>query len=75
MAETVIVRTAGGTFMAMDVPDEGHARERFDAAVEKGDLTVVDPATVELVTDADGTSRYVATELDLEPPAKGKGKG
>jgi hypothetical protein len=73
---TVVVRTSGGSFLAMDVPVGGtHARERFDGQVAKGDLAVVPDDYVELVTDPDGTSRLVPVTPEPDAPAKGKSKG
>lgn len=41
MTDTVFVRGTGGAIFQMDVPTNVHARERWDASIEKGDLVVL----------------------------------
>jgi hypothetical protein len=51
--ESVFVRGSGGSIFEMDIPSEASALERFDAAVERGELVILDPDTVVKV-DVDG---------------------
>ncbi len=62
MADTVFVRGTGGTIFEMDVPESGHARERFDQALAKGELVVIEHAV--WVERPDG-SRHL--EVPAEP--------
>lgn len=64
--ETVFVRGTGGTIFEMDVPTFGHAKERFDQALEKGDLQLVPAA--EWVTRDDG-SKYLVIPTPVDEPA------
>ena len=77
MADTIIVRGAGGTIFEFDVPAEGsHAFERFDAQLKSGELTEVRAEWVERVygADKDGrplVSRHLVEVTDESPvPAK-----
>ena len=63
MTETVFVRGAGGALFEMDVPTAGHALERYEEAIRKGDLSVVPHA--EWVERADGSRHLV-----VPPPAE-----
>jgi len=65
MTETVFVRGAGGALFEMDVPTAGHALERYEEAIRKGDLSVVPHA--EWVERADG-SRYLVIPDPVETP-------
>lgn len=67
MAETVFVRGTGGAIFEMDVPESGHARERFDQAIEKGDLLVLPHAEWE--TRPDG-SRHLVVPTEPDAPAQ-----
>jgi hypothetical protein len=64
MTETVFVRGAGGALFEMDVPTGGHALERYEEAIRKGDLSVVPHA--EWVERADG-SRHLVVPAATEP--------
>ena len=66
MTETVFVRGAGGALFEMDVPKAGHALERYEEAIRKGDLSVVPHA--EWVTRPDG-SRHLIIPDPVETPA------
>lgn len=63
MTDTVFVRGAGGALFEMDVPTRGHALERYDEAIRKGDLTIV--AEAHWVERADG-SRYLVVPAPAE---------
>lgn len=39
---TVVVRGSGGAVFAMDVPASGHALDRWNEQIAKGDLVVID---------------------------------
>lgn len=64
MTDTVFVRGAGGALFEMDVPTGGHALERYEEAIRKGDLSVVPHA--EWVERADG-SRHLVVPAATEP--------
>lgn len=72
---SVFVRTTSGVILEMDVPDKGHALDRWNEAIEKGDLTVIPHA--EWVTRPNG-SRYLvvpsaeATEATPKKAPKAK---
>jgi len=66
MTDTVFVRGAGGALFEMDVPKSGHALERYEEAIRKGDLSVVPHA--EWVERADG-SRHLVIPEPVETPA------
>lgn len=70
MTETVFVRGAGGALFEMDVPTAGHALERYEEAIRKGDLSVVPHA--EWVTRPDGSRHLVIPEPAEAPAAKPK---
>lgn len=55
-AETVLVRGPGGWVFEMDIPTADPQLERYQAALAKGELRIVDPSTVEKVTT--GTEKY-----------------
>lgn len=63
--ETVFVRGTGGAIFEMDVPTFGHAKERFDQAIEKGELALVPVA--EWVERDDG-SKYLVVPAPVETP-------
>lgn len=65
--ETVFVRGTGGALFEMDVPTRGHALERYDEAIRKGDLTIV--AEAHWVERADGSRHLV--EAKPAKPVKG----
>ena len=75
MTDTVFARGAGGALFQMDVPKAGHALERWEEALRKGDLTIVPAA--EWVARADG-SRYLVVPVPeaaaTAPKAKPTGK-
>ena len=56
--ETVFVLGTGGGIIEMDVPTRGHALERWEQALAKGDLTIVPEA--HWVTRPDGSKYLVA---------------
>lgn len=60
--DTVFVRSTSGVIFEMDVPKVGHARERFDEAIAKGDLVLIDEAHP--VTRPDGSIWFVAGPAD-----------
>lgn len=62
--DTVFVRGQGGTIFEMDVPEFGHAKERFDQALAKGELALV--AAAEWVERGDG-SKYLVEVVESEP--------
>lgn len=63
MPETVFVAGSGGSLFEMDVPRPGTpAAERFDQAIDKGDLTVI-PAAY-WVEHADGSRHLRAGSPD-----------
>lgn len=67
MAETILVRGGGGWVFEMDVPTQDPALERYQAALAKGELRIVDPSTVRKVTS--GTEKYgIETRwVDVDP--------
>jgi hypothetical protein len=58
--DTVFVRGTGGAIFEMDIPTNTQARERYDAAIEKGDLVIVPAA--HWVERGDGSKYLVAGE-------------
>ena len=65
---TAFVRGTGGAIFEMDVPTYGHALERWDQALTKGDLVIVTDA--HWVDRADGSAFLV----EGKAPAALKGK-
>lgn len=68
------MRGTGGTIFKMDIPTSGMAKERWDEAIAKGELTPVEHA--ELEVRADGTSHWVdanAAEAKVHTPEAPKG--
>lgn len=65
---TAYVRGAGGAIFEMDIPTAGMALERWEAALEKGELTIVDHA--HWVERGDGSKYLVAGPGDHAPAAK-----
>ena len=47
-----LYRGAGGVEWEIDPPTKGQAKERFDAQVESGELTLVEPAKAPAATKA-----------------------
>jgi len=70
MTDTVFVRGAGGALFEMDVPTGGHALERYEEAIRKGDLSIV--AAAYWVTAEDGVRHLVEGVEPKAKPAKGK---
>lgn len=66
--ETVFVRGTGGALFEMDVTTRGHALERYDEAIRKGDLTIV--AEAHWVERADGSRHLVEGADPAAKPAK-----
>lgn len=66
MTETVFVRGAGGALFEMDVPKAGHALERYEEAIRKGDLSVVPHA--EWVTRPDGSRHLIPDPVETPAP-------
>ena len=54
MTDTVFVRGTGGAIFEIDVPVLPHAVERWEQALNKGDLVIVDASTVEKVDTPGG---------------------
>lgn len=71
MADVVFVQSASGVIFEMDVPTTVHARERFDAAIAKGDLALLDPSTVEKVEVPGGGYTWRAVAAVAEPADAG----
>ncbi len=69
MTATVFVRGAGGTIFEMDVPSGGHALERWEQQLARGDLAIVSAA--EWVTRPDGTS-YLVESSPAKPKRQAK---
>lgn len=65
---SVFVRGTGGAIFEMDVPTYGHALERWDQALTKGDLAIVDEA--HWVEHADGTAHLAAGKAPAAPKGK-----
>ena len=65
---SVFVRGTGGAIFEMDVPTYGHALERWDQALAKGDLAIV--ADAHWVERGDGSKYLVAGTAPVA--AKGK---
>lgn len=70
--DTVFVRGAGGGIIEMDVPTRGHALERYEEAIRKGDLTLVGAA--HWVDRADGSKYLVEGEAPKAAAKSGKAK-
>jgi hypothetical protein len=69
MSGPVFVVSAGGTVSLVDIPTNVHARERFDQAIAKGELCIVDAAeVVEEGTPETGIKyRLAATPTERKP--------
>lgn len=70
--ETGFFQTEGGTILELDIPTISHARERFDAKIEKGELIEIDADDVEREDDPDGTWRWKRKATADAQPAKGR---
>lgn len=65
---SVFVRTTSGVILEMDVPDKGHALDRWNEAIKKGDLTVIPHA--EWVTRPNGSRHLVVPQPAEDAPKK-----
>ena len=71
MSETVVVRGAGGSTFVVDVPARGHARERWDEQIAKGDIVIVGPADPE--PEATPAPELAADEVpEVVSPRRGR---
>lgn len=62
MSDPIFVQGSSGSISLMDVPTDLHARERFDTAIAKGELKVLDPSQV-----IETTSRHGGVVYLLDP--------
>ena len=72
MSSTVVVRGAGGAIIEMDVPASGHALERWNEMLAKGDLVIVEDP-VEWVDAGEGATQLRVTKKPA-PVARAKAK-
>ena len=72
---TVFVRGAGGALFEMDVPTAGHALERWEQALAKGDLTLIPLAVWEERVDGSRHLVVPTPEATEAAPAEPKPKG
>jgi len=69
---TAFVRGSGGGLLEMDIPTSGHALERWEEALRKGDLSIVPSA--EWVTLDDGSRHLVVTDTADKAPVTEEGQ-
>lgn len=72
--DTLFLLDVNGIVDKRDVPVNVHARERFDAALEKGTLVVLDEAAVEEYTSASGGILFRRKPAVEQPAPKSKPK-
>lgn len=68
--DTVYVRGSSGTIDKIDVPANVHTRERFDLALERDEISIVDANSVEEYTGPSGGTLFRLKDGAEPPKAK-----
>lgn len=71
MSDPIFVQGSSGSISLMDVPTDLHARERFDTAIAKGELKVLDPSQVIETTSRHGGVVYLLDPTVAPPEPAG----